>query len=90
MGFYYNDPSGLGSWYIEDGETPAQARQRIEKNNGVVLMNLPVNDWMLVPGYAAGPVPTNDPATIERARILKGIKIKLDDVFKDFYKLGLE
>jgi hypothetical protein len=73
MGFYFNDPSGLGSWWINDDETPASARKRIEKESGTVLMNLPENDWMLVPGNPAEPVPTNDPQTIaRRAMLLQG------------------
>lgn len=28
MGYYYKDPSGLGVWYVNDNETPAQAFDR--------------------------------------------------------------
>jgi hypothetical protein len=28
MGYYYKDPSGLGTWYVNDNETPSQAFDR--------------------------------------------------------------
>jgi hypothetical protein len=34
MGAYYNDPSGLGSWYVPDGQTPAQALADIKAETG--------------------------------------------------------
>lgn len=76
-GYYYNDPSGLGSWWVNDGETPEQARLRNEQMSGTPLMNLPVGD-MASPGRLGGIVPTNDPATIARAQALQGIQAKPD------------
>jgi hypothetical protein len=30
VGYYFNDPSGYGSWYVPDGKTPLQAFQDIQ------------------------------------------------------------
>ena len=37
MGYYYNDPSGLGSWYVQDNQTPQQAITQIQQDSGVTL-----------------------------------------------------
>ena len=30
MSYYYHDPSGLGVWYVQDGQTPAQAFDNLD------------------------------------------------------------
>lgn len=34
MGSYYNDPSGYGTWWVEDGQTPQTALQNWEDQTG--------------------------------------------------------
>lgn len=36
-GYYYDDPSGLGSWYVPDGSTPAQALQSEVLDTGATV-----------------------------------------------------
>lgn len=37
MGYYYNDPTGLASWWVDDGEQPAQALARWQETAGLVV-----------------------------------------------------
>jgi len=37
VGYFYVDPSGLGSWYVPDGSTPAQAIATIQATTSTVI-----------------------------------------------------
>jgi hypothetical protein len=36
-GYYFVDKSGLGVWWVEDGETPAEALARITAESGACV-----------------------------------------------------
>lgn len=40
MAYYYNDPSGLGSWIVQDGQTPQQAFNQLQQESGATFSPL--------------------------------------------------
>ena len=71
-GAYYNDPSGLGSWWVPAGETPAQALQDTLTQTGATVSpiltysvaNTPAAQVAIGAPTPLPPAPTLPPPTV--------------------------
>jgi hypothetical protein len=66
MGYYYHDPSGLGVWYVNDGQSPAQALDAQLADTGATVSPILFQSVANSPvaQKVNGGAPTRSPGTV--------------------------